>query len=941
MRCICGCGAAAVCAIVFPSSAAIQGSASHPPQQPSPVFRSGVDLVTADVTVVDSAGHPVRDLQAADFDLKVDGAPRRIVSIQFVGERAGAAPPDLGPRNYSSNEHVEAGRLLLLVVDQGNIRAGQARLLARAADQLLSRLSPADRVGVVAIPVPGPRLDFTTDHALVREALGRIVGYGERTSFSFNIGLAEAIAIESRDPVTFNAVVTRECGPDGAGTGCDTMVETEAVAMATTSRHQARTSILALNALLGMLRHVEAPKTLVLVSEGLLLDQTMSELMELGATAAAARTSIYGLRLDSEIDLTGNRSALSQNADSRLQEQGFDLLVGFAKGAVFRAVTDFTYPLRRIADELSGQYLLSFEPGENDRNGKTHRVSVTARRKGLTVRSRREFRIDPVVAAASSGSDEELIGETLRAPFVSTALPIRLATYSLKESESGKMRVVISADLDRDRMEAAALPVGYAFVAGDGRLAASAHERAELRPVEPGKAGPLHYLRAVTLDPGEYILRLAAMASDGRRGSVERVVRARLGKVGDVQVSDLVVIRAQGASAEDFVPGVDLVVTDDRLVCFVEVYGARGGDLPQVTMAVSRDESSPPLLSGATQIASVPQERTLSARSVMSLALLPPGDYVVRAVVSVEGRETMTAPRPIRVVRSAPVSPTAVAGGKTLAAARVATHLRIAGFEGAVVPFDRAAILQPAVVTSFLDRMNEMGLSPASKAVQTAVEAARNGRFDATSFGGSLLESDRVAASFVRGLALLSRNQLESAASEFRATITAASDFFPAVFYLGAVYAAAGRDEDAVGAWQTSLISESETPLIYRMLADALLRRGDPEGALAVLREADEKWPSDPDIARRTGLAFAIVGDGVQALEHFDRYLASSPQDQAVLFAASRIIYEAHASGGVITTFEQDRHRLTKYAQSYAATRGPHQPLVAEWLKFVAPDSSR
>jgi len=48
------------------------------PQQP-PTFRSGVELIEVDVSVIDREGRPIADLQASDFTVTVDGGPRRVV----------------------------------------------------------------------------------------------------------------------------------------------------------------------------------------------------------------------------------------------------------------------------------------------------------------------------------------------------------------------------------------------------------------------------------------------------------------------------------------------------------------------------------------------------------------------------------------------------------------------------------------------------------------------------------------------------------------------------------------------------------------------------------------------------------------------------------------------------------------------------------------------
>ena len=104
-------------------SAAILLSGQEP-QPPKPTFKSAVDLVPVDVSVLDSNGRPVSDLTASDFTLAVDGKPRRIVSAQFISvdrNVEAAAPP---PVEYTSNAGATGGRLVMLVIDAGSIATG-------------------------------------------------------------------------------------------------------------------------------------------------------------------------------------------------------------------------------------------------------------------------------------------------------------------------------------------------------------------------------------------------------------------------------------------------------------------------------------------------------------------------------------------------------------------------------------------------------------------------------------------------------------------------------------------------------------------------------------------------------------------------------------------------------------------------------------------------
>src|SRR5687768_15461757 len=53
-------------------------------QQTPPTFRTGVTLVTVDVSVLDGDGKPVPGLQPGDFEIKLNGKVRPVKLVTFV-----------------------------------------------------------------------------------------------------------------------------------------------------------------------------------------------------------------------------------------------------------------------------------------------------------------------------------------------------------------------------------------------------------------------------------------------------------------------------------------------------------------------------------------------------------------------------------------------------------------------------------------------------------------------------------------------------------------------------------------------------------------------------------------------------------------------------------------------------------------------------------------
>ena len=189
--------------------------------------------------------------------------------------------------------------------------------------------------------------------------------------------------------------------------------------------------------------------------------------------------------------------------------------------------------------------------------------------------------------------------------------------------------------------------------------------------------------------------------------------------------------------------------------------------------------------------------------------------------------------------------------------------------------------------------------------------------------------------SFLSGLALYSRGDLEPAAARFREALRLDSEFFPAAFYLGSCYAAGGRDQDAVGAWQLALVTETDAPFIYTLIGDALLRLREVDRALEILNEAAAEWPDNEEVQVRIGAALAMAGKRADALTKLEPYLEAHPDDQERHFFALRMLYEARADRKPIKSTNEDRALFTKWAAAYAAAKGPQQAMVEQWQKAM------
>jgi VWFA-related protein len=905
--------------------AVVRGQTPPDPASDQPVFRAKADLVAVDASVVDGKGQPVRDLQPEEFTLEVDGKPRRLVSVEYVDRSVpGTSPEATEESQFTSNQGAVTGRLIVLVVDQGHIRWGSGRLVLDSASRFLDRLSPADRVAVAVIPGPGPTVDFTGNREAIRAALKNVVGTQRHFEGFFNLSLTEARAYELRDPFIWPGVVERECL--AADMTCPEQLGAEALTQLSEMRVQTRASLRALERLITSLGQIEAPKTMVFISEGIILEDDSTLVSWLARATAAARVSIYALHLDaSAFDASSERPGLMIGADALMATNGLELLTGFARGTLFKVSTGGGFAFDRIASEISGYYLLSFEPEPSERDGKTHKIEVDVGRKGVTLRARREFTISESATAASS--QEERLGRLLTAPFPETEIALKVATFTLRDMNSPKLRVVISAKIDPGPQPDPTMMIGYVLIDESGLATSDSYHRVTMTAVEGREVRERPYVGSVLVDPGTYTLRLAAVEPSGRSGSVQHTVQAKLAEMGNLRIGDLILSEELPPPGESPRPTFELEADVETLSTYVEVYGAKPEDLKDaaVKLEVAQNEKGPALVNGKVQLAGRDDRR--AARSVVSIGLLPPGDYVARAVVSRGSRKVGHVVRPfsIPVRRNASV---AVGGGPRAGTAALTSLTGDAGFD-----FRKEAVLDASVVGTFLDRLQSRLGASMSPEVTAAFDQAQAGRFDAVPQEIDGGEEGRLATAFLQGLKLLSAGDLENAAGNFRAALSVESDFFPALFYLGVCYAAGGRDREASAAWQTSLISESDSPVIYKVLSESLLRLNDTDQAVAVLREAIDVWPDNTDFTRRLAHVYASTDQTPEAMEILTALLEAQPADQDALFLAIRLIYEAHSKGRPVDG--GDRERLERYAQQYASANGPQQDLVARWVKFV------
>lgn len=911
---------------------------AQPPQVPRPSFETKAEIVLVDVNVVDRDARPVPSLNAADFELEVNGQPRPINSVQFISTvPENATPATPRETSYSSNDSATTGRLLLFVVDEGSLRVGSNRAILRSAQSLFERLAPGDLVGVARLPNGFGGVEFTADRKRVTDALMRVTGAASTRVGVMHINISEAWALESNDPGTFQNAVARECagmsGPDLEA--CTNQLEADGRAMVLEASARANATLQALEALLRNLAPLKMPVNIVMMSEGMFVARDRSSMVTLGRLAAAARATIHVIRPSQQffdVDDRAPGGSLSRFFDDGLMSEGLEQVAGQTRGSMSVVNGDGRIAFDRLGRELSGYYLLGFEPTEADRTGRERRIKVSVKTRGLTVRARPTF----VVPADDATVTETLtpmqkLGEVLKSPLPVRALPIRVATYSAVETGGSKVRVIISAEVGNPATTPADWPVGIIVLDKNDKVVVNRGGVSTLAPASKGLESPRLVLTSLVLDPGEYTLRIATIDDEGRGGSAHHSINARLNKgPSGINVSDLMLVPQPPVAGELPRPRPTTVIDSETVSAMLELTGNDQSLLgkTKVTLQISDADSGNALVNVEARQVARGNVRAFAAQ--MRLGVLPPGEYIARAIIAPPGAPEMRLTRPFML---SPVADTAEPPpdlGVPLDPDAPPAPVAPSKILAPVPRFSTRTILVPEVVQPFLEGLADM--HPPSPEVEAVIEKAKTGNYDAPEARGETPE-DELNLAFVRGLSALSKGQNAQAAAWFQQTLKGASDFLGAAFYLGATHAVAGRDKEAIGAWEMALLSENPGA-VYPVLVDALLRTGDGRMALDILDEAPSAWANDNERLRREAIALAMVGDYSGALPKLKDQLDNTKNDdQPLLFVAIQVLYKMHQQDKSLSADNMDRFR--SYVDRHQKLGGPDRAIVETWRRAV------
>ncbi len=549
----------------------------------------GSTIVTVEFRVLTKAGRPVLDLEAEDVVLKVGGRVREIVALQAMrvggdpDARSATALPK-APPPFATNELAGGGRDITIVVDDEAIGAGREAPVKVALGRLLAALSPADRVGWLVPKDAAARVHSTDRHDRVAAAVAAFVGRANRSETAADAACRTRLDMDTLMDVFEN--VPRS---------------TSSVVIFVSSGFAPPTVGESLNRTAGPAGPCEV---------------TTRDFDALAKAAMASRAEFFAVQV---IDDQASGAARPTDLSS-----GLEHAAGLTGNGIVRLTGDSAPLMKRIADETSAYYLAAFQVPAGERNGSTQRVEVTVARQDVVVRAWPNVVI-PKPAAAGARGEPLKVRDMLTVSKAFRDLALRASVHSSRASADGKSKVVCVFEPSDPSQTVTAAAAALFDGRGIARAQWSGQPNALRRmPVMAALNAPV---------PGTYRLRLAATSGTHVGGTIDLDITIEPVTRGAVSVGALV-FGVQGDGG--FQPRLQFT-TEPVAYALVEIYDAPKTANVAVAFEIAGSIEGPAagVVDGTLQ---APREDLRLAFAGLPVGRMTPGEVVIRAVITVDGK---------------------------------------------------------------------------------------------------------------------------------------------------------------------------------------------------------------------------------------------------------------------------------------------------------------
>lgn len=391
----------------------VAGTAAQQTEPQRPTFRSGVQLIEVDARVFDKNGRFVADLSKDDFEINENGVPQRIDAMYLVdgGAQAGLAATATQPSRADGQPLPVAPQTWIFFFDLDHLAPGTGFERAKKAveDFIAQRFKDGDVAGILAgEKMVGNRLTSVRRELL--DALKEVKPRSDRRTLMNELTREwprfldeeEAIRVSRNERDVIGRVMSRACAedPDFCRMG-DPEPQVRSKGMRFQQEiHRASTQTLrSLNGLASGLSKIPGPKTVVVLSDGFVVQDIETTLRSVVGQIARAGARIYAIDVRG-LGRVGNSGIVDQeqadtpyNAVTRFDAlaDGTSSLAIDTGGLMIRNENNLGRALDRVADDAGRYYVLAYQPANANFDGKYRPIQVRVKREGLRVRARKGY----------------------------------------------------------------------------------------------------------------------------------------------------------------------------------------------------------------------------------------------------------------------------------------------------------------------------------------------------------------------------------------------------------------------------------------------------------------------------------------------------------------------------------------------------------------------
>ena len=319
----------------------------------------------------------------------------------------------------------------------------------------------------------------------------------------------------------------------------------------------------------------------------------------------------------------GNLYVIQGDETQTGRDDGLETLAGTTNaGSVLRT----TGPaLSRVQSEGAAYYVATVKADPADRAGQLQKLEVKVNRDGVTTRARTDVAV--MRGGATGGGKASSVTDMVRTTANFTELQLRTTAVAAR-GPAGKMTVLSMTE-----------PVDPGVKFKELMVAVIDTSVTPNKIVFPSKADEKQLLARpviipLSTDPGKYRVRVAAIDETGKAGAVDYDLVSDLTTAGPLKMGGLMLAGPRG---QGYAP--QLVFSNEEdIAASIELYGDLGQGKLGAKLDIAASVDGPSLAEGQIGGQGTSEKDRFILNGKIPIAKLPPGDYVVRAIVQIEGQ---------------------------------------------------------------------------------------------------------------------------------------------------------------------------------------------------------------------------------------------------------------------------------------------------------------